>query len=92
MTLLVIMLLLHIPKFVAWAFPVLISYALFFFAMPAARALWVLVWCARAPFPNLRSLQLQVALSARSTIPIQSHELTATEATQSLTSPPPSMK
>jgi hypothetical protein len=30
---------------VAWAFPVLISYAVFFFAMPAARALWVLGWC-----------------------------------------------
>jgi hypothetical protein len=45
MTLLVIMLLLHIPRFVAWAFPVLISYAGFFFAMPAARALWVLGWC-----------------------------------------------
>jgi hypothetical protein len=53
MTLLVIMLLLHIPKFVAWAFPVLISYALFFFAMPAARALWVLAWCARRAAPSV---------------------------------------
>jgi hypothetical protein len=56
MTLLVIMLLLHIPKFVAWAFPVLIAYALFFFAMPAARALWVVAWCVRTPPPLQLSL------------------------------------
>mmetsp|Transcript_3744 Transcript_3744/g.7020 ORF Transcript_3744/g.7020 Transcript_3744/m.7020 type:complete len:252 (-) Transcript_3744:136-891(-) len=42
--LLAIMLLSYIPKFVAWAFPVLFTYALAFFLIPGTRALWILLW------------------------------------------------